>query len=77
MAAKDGKYRMLAKTKDNRVAERERQFEKLRSLQAVVDKLITDFPATQEHLHTVSVSLTARLNKQEQTEQQQKVVEVA
>ena len=72
VAAKDGKYRMLAKSKESRGTERERQLEKLRSLQAVVNKLETDFPATRDHLQTVSTSLNARLS-----EQRQKVVEVA
>ena len=72
--AKDGKYRMVAKTKESREAERERQLEKLRSLQAVVDKLETDFPATRDHLQTVSASLNARLSERQQ---RQKVVEVA
>ena len=76
VAAKDGKYRLLAKTKENRDAERERQFEKLKSLQAVVDKLITDFPATQEYLQTVSVALNARLTTNEDN-QQQKVLDIA
>lgn len=78
-AAKDGKYRMLAKTKENRETERKRQIEKLKSLQAVVDKLSTDFPATQEYLQTVSVTLNARLTTNEDTavQQQQKVVDVA
>ena len=72
VAAKDGKYRMLAKSKESRGAERERQLEKLRSLQAVVNKLESDFPATRDHLQTVSASLSARLS-----ELRQKVVEVA
>ena len=73
VAAKEGKYRMLAKTKEGRGAERERQLEKLRSLQAIVNKLEEDFPDTQESLQTVSASLSARLSKQ----QTERVVEVA
>ena len=66
---------MVAKTKESREAERERQLEKLRSLQAVVEKLETDFPSTREHLQTVSASLKSRLTEQQQ--QRQKIVEVA
>ena len=65
VGAKDGQYKLLAKSKDTRDAERERQLQKLRSLQDVVDKIQTDFPATQEYLGTVSVSLNARLTEQE------------
>lgn len=74
VAARDGKYRMVAKSKESRESERDRQLEKLRSLQAVVNKLETDFPATRDHLHMVSASLSARLNEQHP---KQKVVEVA
>ena len=67
---------MMAKTKESREAERERQLEKLKSLQAVVEKLETDFPSTREHLQTVSASLKSRLTEQQQ-QQRQKIVEVA
>ena len=75
MAAKEGKYRMVAKSKEGRDAERERQLEKLRSLQAVVNKLETGFPVTQDHLQLMSASLSARLSRQET--RTQKVVETA
>ena len=74
VAAKEGRYRMVAKSREAREAERERQMEKLRSLQAVVDKLQTDFPGTREHLQAVDTSLKNRLDDQQR---KQKVVEVA
>ncbi|CAI8056769.1 Coiled-coil domain-containing protein 40 [Geodia barretti] len=69
VAAKDGRYRLMAKSKEGREVEEERQLQKLRSLQAVVDKIRTDFPATQEYLQTVSVSLSARLSRQQRVEE--------
>ena len=58
----------MAKSKESREAEQERQLQKLQSLLAVVDKIKTDFPATQDYLQTVSVSLAARLSRQEELE---------
>ena len=74
VAAKEGRYRMVAKSREAREAERERQLEKLRSLQAVVDKLQADFPGTREHLQSMTASLKTRLTDQQH---KQRVVEVA
>ena len=63
VAAADGKYRMLAKSGEGREAERQRQLRKLSSLQTVIDKIKTNFPATSDYLQTVSHSLEAQLSK--------------
>ena len=74
VAVREGRYRMLAKSKAAREAERERQLEKLQSLQAVVNKLHTDFPDTQEDLKTVTSALERKLDDQQH---KQRAVEVA
>ena len=74
VAVREGRYRMLTKSKAARKAEWERQLEKLRSLQAVVDKLQTDFPDTQEDLKTVTSALKRKLDDQQH---RQRAVQVA
>ena len=66
VAAKEGKYRMVAKSRESRETEEERQLQKLRSLQTVVEKLLSDFPDTHDQLNTVAAALTARLARQEE-----------
>jgi len=72
-AAKDGKYRLLCKSRDAYEAEWQRQQDKLQSLQAIVGKLESDFPSCKDQLRYIS-SLKSRLVE---TQRHQKEIEVA
>jgi len=73
-AAKDGKYRLLSKSRDACETEWQRQQDKLQSLQAIVGKLESDFPSCKDQLRYISSSLKSRLVE---TQRQQKEIEVA
>lgn len=75
-AAKDGKYKMLSKSQEARETEWQRQQEKLRSLQAIVERLEEDYPSSESQLRPLSLSLRSRL-AQTTTIKPHKVVEVA
>lgn len=60
-AAKDGKYKLLVKTKEGREKERQRQQEKLQALQAITERLEIDYPEYRSQLRNLSVSLKSRL----------------
>jgi len=73
-AAKDGKYCLLSKFWDACEAEWQRQQDKLQFLQAIIDKLESDFPSCKDQLRYVSSSLKSRLVE---TQRHQKEIEVA
>ena len=73
-AAKDGKYRLLCKSQETRETEWHRQQEKLKSLQAIMGKLESDFPSCMDQLKHVSTSLKSRLVASQRS---QKEIEVA
>ena len=73
-AAKEGKYRLLCKSQDTRETEWHRQQEKLKSLQAIMGKLESDFPSYLGQLKHVSTSLKSRLVESQRS---QKEIEVA
>lgn len=64
IAAKDGKYKLLQKTREGRESEWERQQEKLRSLQAILERLEADFPGCHSQLRNMSMSVKSRLSHQ-------------
>ena len=62
-AAKEGKYKLLNRTKEGREGEWQRQQEKLRSLQAILERLESEFPATRSQLRNLSLSVKSRLTQ--------------
>ena len=75
-AAKDGKYKMVCKSQESREAEWQRQVEKLRSIQAIVERLEEDYPGSESQLKPLSLSLKSKLAQGTKVKTQ-KVVEVA
>ena len=73
-AAKEGKYRLLCKSQETRETEWHRQQEKLKSLQAIMGKLESDFPSYMDQLKHVSTPLKSRLVESQRS---QKEIEVA
>ena len=63
-AARDGKYKLLNKTKEAREGEWQRQQEKLRSLHAILERLESDFPTCRSQLRNMSMSIKSRLSSQ-------------
>ena len=74
-AAKEGKYKMVSKSQEARETEWQRQQEKLRSIQAIVERLEEDYPASDSQLRPLSISIRSRLLQT--TLKPHKVVEVA
>ena len=75
-AAKDGKYKMVCKSQESREAEWQRQVEKLRSIQAIVERLEEDYPASESQLKPLSLSLKSKVAQGTKVKTH-KVVEVA
>ncbi len=62
-SARDGKYKLLSKTKESREGEWQRQQEKLNSLHAILERLESDFPTCQSQLRNMSMSIKSRLSQ--------------
>ena len=60
-AAKEGKYKLFNKSAAGGEAERERQISKLQSLQDIVERLQSDFPACEGQLRNISLSIKSKL----------------
>ena len=75
-AAKDGKYKMVSRSQEARDTEWQRQQEKLHSIQAIVERLEEDYPASESQLRPLALSLRSKLS-QTSTIKPHKVVEVA
>lgn len=60
-AAKEGKYKMVNRSNEAREMEWRRQQEKLRSIQAIVEKLEEDYPASESQLRPLSLAIKSRL----------------
>ena len=75
-AAKEGKYKMVSKSQETREAEWQRQQEKLHSIQAIVERLEEDYPASESQLRPLCISIRSRLAQAANTKPH-KVVEVA
>ena len=73
--AKDGKYKMVSKSQESRETEWQRQVEKLRSIQAIVERLEEDYPASESQLKPLSISVRSKLTQGTKLKPQ-KVVEV-
>jgi mevalonate kinase len=59
--AKDGKYRMVSRSNEARETEWQRQQEKLHSIQAIVERLEEDYPASGNQLRPLSLAIKSRL----------------
>ena len=66
-AAKEGKYKLFVKTKEGREREKQRQQEKFQSLQAIAERLESDYPACRSQLRNLSVSLKSRFMEPAET----------
>lgn len=60
-AAKEGKYKLFNKTGESRETEWQRQVAKLQSLQDIVDRLQSDFPAREGTLRNMALSIKSKL----------------
>ena len=75
-AAKEGKYKMVSKSRQARETEWQRQQEKLCSIQAIVERLEEDYPTSESQLRPLSTSIRSRL-AQAASAKTHEVVEVA
>ena len=60
-SARDGKYKLVSKTKEGREAEWQRQQDKLHSLHSITERLEGEFPSQSGQLRNLSLSLKSRL----------------
>lgn len=65
-AAKEGKYKLVNKNAESREMEWQRQISKLQSLQDIVGRLQSDFPACEVQLRNMSLSIRSKLASAQQ-----------
>jgi uncharacterized protein YdcH (DUF465 family) len=62
---KDGKYKMSNRTEIGIEQEVNKQVDKLRSLNAIINKLTEEYPNLQAIIRRVELSIQSRLNQEE------------
>lgn len=60
-AAKEGKYKLFNKSAESGKAEWQRQVAKLQSLQEIIGRLQSDFPACEGQLRNILLSIKSKL----------------